>query len=55
MSMGCDFKGCKREAVSCGNMIISEDGIDYEVCLCKLHLMKLIGDQIREEVKEMKE
>ena len=38
----CDYKGCKREAVSGGSVIADEEDEVYDIALCKLHLHKLI-------------
>ena len=47
----CDYKGCKRETVSGGNIIIDVQGNDYSVDLCAFHLKKLVPEAILEEIK----
>lgn len=44
--MNCDYKGCQREMVSGGNLIIDEEGEDYNIDLCRFHLNKLIHKEV---------
>ena len=40
----CSYRGCKREAVSGGNLVVDTEGEIYDVDLCEFHLNKLINN-----------
>lgn len=37
----CDYRGCKRDIASGGNIIFDKDGNEWNVDLCEYHLKKL--------------
>ena len=48
--MECDYKDCKREAISGGNLIIDVEGNDYSVDLCAFHLKKLVPEAVLTDI-----
>ena len=53
----CDFKGCGRKPVSCGNLLYDHNGDDYDICICAYHLIKFIGEfeDMQETIKQLKD
>jgi len=47
--MQCEFKNCKQEAFTCGNVICyTEDGDFDTICLCKKHALMLVPKKLRD-------
>lgn len=52
MTIQCEFKNCKQEAFTCGNVIVyTKDGDFDTICLCKKHALMLVPKKLRDYVK----
>ncbi len=55
MLMQCEFRNCKKEVFTCGNVICYTKDGDYDtICLCKKHALMLVPKKLRDyaEAKE---
>lgn len=47
--MNCEFKNCKQQAFTCGNVIVyTEHGDSETICLCKKHALLLVPKKLRD-------